>query len=132
MFLSAILMVVITFISAPFTHQLLIFLNTPDDILPQAESYLFIMFAGIFATVFYNVSSNIIRALGDSKTPLYFLIFASVLNVLLDLLFILQFHMGIKGAAYATVLSQLISTVLCIIAVSRNCEACKICNSCHC
>ncbi|MCQ2754318.1 MAG: MATE family efflux transporter [bacterium] len=114
MILSAILMVVITLISAPFTHQLLIFLNTPEAILPQAEKYLFIMFAGIFATVFYNVSSNIIRALGDSKTPLYFLIFSSVLNVILDLIFILKFHWGVQGAGLATVVSQLVSTILCI------------------
>lgn len=113
--LSFILMIIMTLISTPFTRIILEFLNTPKDILPLSESYLFIMFGGIFATVFYNVTSNLIRALGDSKTPLYFLIFSSFLNIFLDLLFILKFNMGIKGAAYATVLSQGISTIFCII-----------------
>lgn len=113
--LSGFLTVIMTLISAPFTHQMLVFLRTPEDILAQAETYLFIMFIGIFATVFYNVSSNIIRALGDSKTPLYFLIFASVLNIALDLLFIVKFNMGIGGAAWATVIAQGVSTVFCII-----------------
>ncbi len=112
--LSFILIAVMTAISAPFSKQMLLFLNTPQDILAQANDYLFIMFIGIFATVFYNLSSNIIRALGDSKTPLYFLIFASILNIVLDLILILKFNMGIKGAALATVISQGVSTVLCV------------------
>ncbi len=112
--LSAALTVIMTIISAPFTYKMLSFLRTPDNIINLSYEYLFIMFIGIFATVFYNLSSNIIRALGDSKTPLYFLIFASFLNIFLDLLFILKFNMGIGGAAWATVVSQGISTVLCI------------------
>lgn len=71
------------------------------------------MLAGIFATVFYNLASNTIRALGDSKTPLYFLILSSFINVFMDLLFIIKFNMGIKGAAYATVVAQALSTILC-------------------
>lgn len=113
--LSGLLTVIMTAISAPFTRQMLVFLRTPEDILTLSENYLFIMFIGIFATVFYNVTSNTIRALGDSKTPLYFLIFASVLNIFLDLLFILKFHWNIEGAAWATVVSQGISTVFCLI-----------------
>lgn len=112
--LSFILTVIMTAISLPFVQQMLEILRTPDDIITLAHDYLFIMFAGIIATVFYNLSSNIIRALGDSKTPLYFLIFASVLNIFLDLLLILKFHMGVSGAAFATVISQAVSTVLCI------------------
>ena len=113
--LSFLLTIIMTVISAPFTHQMLILLRTPDDIIDFANSYLFIMFIGIIATVFYNYSSNVIRALGDSKTPLYFLIFASILNIFLDLLFILKFHMGVEGAAWATVFSQAISTILCLV-----------------
>ncbi|MCD8024093.1 MAG: MATE family efflux transporter [Candidatus Gastranaerophilales bacterium] len=113
--LSILLTIIMTAISLPFTKQILYFLRTPQDILSNAEIYLFIMFAGIFATVFYNLSSNIIRALGDSKTPLYFLIFASFLNIFLDLVFILKFKMGVMGAGLATVVSQGISTVLCLI-----------------
>lgn len=112
--LSFILTVVMTLISAPFTIQMLSFLRTPPDIIQLSNDYLFIMFIGIIATVFYNYSSNVIRALGDSKTPLYFLIFASILNIFLDLIFILKFHMGVKGAAWATVVSQAVSTILCL------------------
>ena len=113
--LSFLLTVVMTLVSAPFTNQMLAFLRTPNDIIQLSDEYLFIMFVGIIATVFYNYSSNVIRALGDSKTPLYFLIFASVLNIFLDLIFILKFHMGVKGAAWATVVSQAVSTILCLI-----------------
>lgn len=112
--LSGFITLIMTLISAPFAKGVLELLQTPNEILPLASDYLFIMFIGIFATVFYNVSSNVIRALGDSKTPLYFLIFASFLNIFFDLLFILKFNWGIKGAGYATVLSQVISTVLCL------------------
>ncbi len=112
--LSFFLTLILTLLSAPFSYFMLSFLRTPQNIIQDANSYLFIMFAGIFATVFYNLSSNIIRALGDSKTPLYFLIFASFLNILLDILFILKFHTGVMGAGLATVISQGVSTILCI------------------
>ena len=112
--LSAALTIIVTLISAPFSYQMLAFLRTPADIIDMADTYLFIMLAGIFATVFYNLSSNIIRALGDSKTPLYFLIFASILNVFLDIYFIVNLKMGIAGAGWATVLSQAVSTILCL------------------
>ena len=112
--LSAALTIIVTLISAPFSYQMLAFLRTPTDIIDMADTCLFIMLAGIFATVFYNLSSNVIRALGDSKTPLYFLIFASILNVFLDIYFIVNLKMGIVGAGWATVLSQAISTILCL------------------
>ena len=113
--LSFLLTFILTLFSAPFSYKMLAFLNTPPDIINLANDYLYIMFIGIFATVFYNVSSNILRALGDSKTPLYFLIFSSFLNIALDIIFIAQFNMGIKGAAWATVISQGVSTILCLI-----------------
>lgn len=112
--LSTVLTLILTAVSAPFAYQMLAFLRTPSDIIDLASQYLFIMFAGIFATVFYNLASNVIRALGDSKTPLYFLLFASILNIFLDLLFILKFNLGIAGAGWATVLAQGISTILCL------------------
>lgn len=112
--LSAALTIIVTLISAPFSYQMLAFLRTPTDIIDMADTYLFIMLVGIFATVFYNLSSNVIRALGDSKTPLYFLIFASILNVFLDIYFIVNLKMGIAGAGWATVLSQAVSTILCL------------------
>lgn len=113
-FLSAILTLLLTFLSAPFSYQLLDFLQTPTDIIDDAAIYLFIMFAGIIATVFYNLSANVLRALGDSKTPLYFLIVSTFINIFFDLLFIIKLKWGIAGAGYATVLSQALSTVLCM------------------
>jgi len=113
-FLSGILALFVTLISTPFTYKLLALLNTPNDIINLASNYLVIMFGGIFATVFYNLAANTIRALGDSKTPLYFLIFSALLNIALDLLFILKLHLGIKGAGYATITAELIATILCI------------------
>ncbi len=112
--LSGVLMIVMTLLSAPFSYQLLKLLRTPYDIIDMANTYLFIMFLGIFATVFYNLSSNVIRALGDSKTPLYFLMFSSVLNIILAFLFVTKFNMGIAGAGWATVTAQLVATVLCM------------------
>ena len=112
--LSTILTVVITALSVPFTKQMLIFLQTPEDILDGANIYLFIMFAGIIATIFYNLSSNIVRALGDSKTPLYFLIVSTVLNLVMDILFVVKFQWGIAGVGCATIVAQAISTVLCV------------------
>ena len=73
------------------------------------------MIAGIFATIYYNVISNTIRALGDSKTPLYFLIFSVITNVFLDILFVIKFRWGVVGAASATVLAQAISTLFCLV-----------------
>lgn len=112
--LSSLVSLILTLISTPFSYILLDFLKTPHDIINSSANYLVIMFAGIFATVFYNLASNIIRALGDSKTPLYFLILSSFINIFMDILFIIKFNMGIKGAGYATVISQAISTILCV------------------
>lgn len=113
--LSGFLTIILTILSAPFSYQMLSFIRTPTDIIIVADKYLFIMFAGIFATVYYNLSSNIIRALGDSKTPLYFLIFSSFMNIFMDLLFVLKFKWGIEGVAWATVAAQGISTAMCLI-----------------
>lgn len=110
--LSGVLTLILTVLSTPFVNFFLEILRTPSDIISISGDYLFIMFIGIFATVFYNVSSNIIRALGDSKTPLYFLIFSAFINVVMDLIFIVCFGWGIKGAGWATVVSQAISTIL--------------------
>ena len=113
--LSFWLTLILTLMSAPFTENLLIWLRTPSDIMEDATKYLFIMLVGIFATVYYNLSSNVIRALGNSKTPLHFLIFSVFLNIFFDLLFVVKFRWGIEGAGWATVLSQAIATVCCVI-----------------
>ena len=89
-------------------------MNTPDNIFADANTYITIIFTGIFTQTAYNMSAGILRALGDSKTPLYFLILASILNIVLDLVFIINFKMGVAGAAYATNIAQGISALLCL------------------
>lgn len=97
-------------------------MQTPENIFQDAYWYLLITFIGVPCTFFYNLLSSIIRALGDSKTPFWFLLFSTVLNVLLDLLCILVFHWGVVGAAIATVFSQGVSAVLCYFYMYRKFE----------
>ncbi len=114
-FLSTAITLLLTIASAATTMPLLKFMNTPADIIDQAYDYIFVIYIGIGTILFYNAISNIIRALGDSKTPLIFLIIASLLNIILDLIFILKLNMGVSGAAWATTISQGISAILCTI-----------------
>ena len=95
------------FLSA--NHFMLRFMKTPADVFDQASLYLQIYFAGVSGLLLYNMGSGILRAVGDTKRPLYFLALTSILNIILDLLFVLVFHMGIAGVAYATVFAQFIS-----------------------
>ena len=113
--LSLIFTVVVTVLCCGLSHPVLRIMQTPEDIYNDAYAYMFVVLLGTGATVFYNMISNILRALGDSRTPLYFLVFSSMLNVILDIIFIVPFHMGVAGAAWATVLSQLISSICCLI-----------------
>ena len=85
------------------------FMKTPPDVFGEASLYLRIYFAGVTGLLLYNMGSGVLRAVGDTKRPLYFLVLTSVLNIILDLIFVLQFHMGIAGVAYATILAQFIS-----------------------
>lgn len=94
-------------------------LKAPSEIVPMASAYLRVMFCGIPVLLTYNMASAILRALGDSKTPLYAMILASVTNIGLDLLFVLVFGWGVKGAAGATVLAQILSAVYCILAICK-------------
>lgn len=104
---------VMTVVVGIFTRQILIVMDTPEAILDQAYSYIFIIFMGIPAAFLYNMVSGILRSLGDSVTPVIFLIFSSVLNVILDLLLVSP--LGVRGAGYATVISQAISGVICLL-----------------
>ncbi len=104
-------------IIAVFMNQTLEWMNVPKEIHRDAFWYIQIVIAGLFIMNAYNLLASIIRALGDSKTPLYFLIFASVLNVFLALLFILKFHWGVPGSAIAVIVSELVSVVMCAIYV---------------
>ena len=118
--LSIAFTVVLTLICCLLAHQILRWMQIPADISGEAYDYMFVVLLGTGATVFYNMISNMLRALGDSKTPLYFLVFSSVLNIFLDILFIVPLHMGVAGAAWATILSQFLSAVLSLIVGLKN------------
>ena len=124
--LSAGVSVVMTVISMLGMKSLLHLLNTPSDIFDDAYAYIMVICGGIFAQVLYNLLASILRALGNSKIPLYFLILAAGLNVVLDLLFIVVFHMGAVGAAYATVISQGVSGMLCLIYIIKKVPVLKM------
>ena len=113
--LSAIFSTVMTVIVCFLCMDILRWMDTPDDIIQGAYDYIFIIFAGIPVTYLYNILAGIIRSLGDSRTPVYFLLLSSVINIFLDLFTILVMGMGVEGAAYATVISQAISGVLCFL-----------------
>lgn len=98
------------------------FMSTPGDVIGQATVYLRIYFGGIAGLLVYNMGSGILRAVGDTQRPLMFLIFSSVMNVVLDLLFVIAFHMGIAGVAYATIISQFVSALLILLLLMRSTE----------
>ncbi|MDO5400147.1 MAG: MATE family efflux transporter [Eubacteriales bacterium] len=110
---------VITLVTTVLCRDILLWMNTPEDTFAYAYDYILLIFLGIPATMLYNLLSGLIRSLGDSRTPVLFLIFSSLLNVVFDLLFILSFHMGVAGAGWATMLSQLISGLLCLWQIAR-------------
>lgn len=117
--LSAAVSVVMTVAALFLAEPILKALQTPDEIMADAAAYIRIIFWGIGASVLFNLSSNVMRALGDSRTPLYFLIFACCVNIVLDLLFILVFDMGVAGAGVATILSQLLSGICCFVFIMK-------------
>lgn len=124
--LSAGFAVVMTAVVVLLCRDILTWMNTPEDIFEFAYIYILIIFWGIPASYLYNLLSGIIRSMGDSKTPLMFLLLSSILNIGLDLLCILTFRMGIAGAAVATVVSQLISGVLCLFYMRKKFDILKI------
>ena len=117
--ISAVLTVVLTAIAVLTARPLLTLLQTPANIIDDAYNYIIIIFWGIFASMLFNLLSNVVRALGDSRTPLLFLIVACVLNIVLDFVFILAFKMGVAGAAWATVIAQVVSCALCILYIAK-------------
>ncbi|MGN0204409.1 MAG: MATE family efflux transporter [Coprococcus sp.] len=112
--LAAAFSIIMAVIVCTYCRQILELMQTPEDIIDGAYSYIFVIFLGIPATYLYNLLSGIMRSLGDSKTPLYFLVFSSLLNIVFDLIAILILKMGVAGAAWATVLAQGISGILCL------------------
>ncbi|MCR4960404.1 MAG: MATE family efflux transporter [Lachnospiraceae bacterium] len=113
------LTVIITLISVLSMRWLLTVMNTPENVFQMSYDYIIIITGGLFFTMLYNVCAGLLRAVGDSRTPLYFLIISATLNVGLDLLLIIVFKMGVRGAAIATIASQGVSGALCLIYIFK-------------
>ena len=113
--ISAVVAILLTILSMVFCRQILEVMQTPAEIIDGAYDYLMVIFAGIFSSMAFNLLSNIFRSIGDAKTPLYFLVIACIMNIILDIVFIAGFGMGVEGAGYATVLSQIYSALACIL-----------------
>lgn len=108
------------------TPYMLRWMNTPDDVIGQAQEYLSIYFSGVMGLMVYNLGSGILRSVGDSRRPLYFLIFSAMTNLVLDVLFVVGFGWGIAGVAYATIIAQFLSAVLIIIVLCRSRECYRL------
>ena len=104
--------VVFTVAGIAMTPLMLQLMKTPAEVAPEQATYLRIYFAGVIGLLLYNMGSGILRAVGDSRRPFYFLVVSAVLNTVLDLLFVIKFHMGVEGVAYATIIAQAVSAVL--------------------
>ncbi len=111
--------VILTIVGVAFTPTFLVWMQTDPEVMPEAVEYFRYYFMGALAMVMYNICRSVMNALGDSKRPLYYLIFSSILNIALDLLFIAGFHWGVWAAAVATVISQAASVVLCMLHLLR-------------
>lgn len=112
--------IILTMLSTIFLRQILIFMGTPENIIEYTYSYLNVIFTYMTVTVLYNMLNNMMRSLGDSRTPLYFLICAALTNIVLDYVFIVYFGMGVAGAGIATIISQSLAVVLCLVAIYRH------------
>lgn len=112
--LSAIISVAVMILSLSLMVPVLKMMNTPENIFGMAITYIAIIFAGVPVVMGYNLLASILRAVGDSRSPLYAMLVASVLNIALDLLFVMVFHWGVGGAAFATVISQVVSGLFCL------------------
>ena len=122
MALTFVFCVLFTIIGMSYVRPMLYLMATPEDVFDNAASYLNIYFAGISGLLIYNMGSGILRAVGNTTLPLMFLVLTSILNIILDLFFVICLHMGIEGVAYATILSQFISAVLTLLLLSRTKE----------
>lgn len=119
MVVTFLLCAVMTVVGVSLVTPGLRLMRTPNIMLEEASQYLTIYFSGIAGLLIYNMGSAILRAVGDSRRPLYFLIFSAILNTALDLLFVIRFHMGVAGVAYATIIAQAASAVLVLFVLTR-------------
>jgi len=118
--ISVVISIILTIISVIFARHILVIMKTPASIIVDAQKFITIIFAGIIASMAFNLLSNMIRALGDSRTPLFFLVIGVLINIVFDFIFILGFHMGVEGAGYATVSAQVIAALLCLMYIYRH------------
>lgn len=121
--LTIILGIIFTVVGIVMTPYVLSVTNTPPEVFPESQKYLTIYFSGIIGLMVYNIGSGILRAVGDSRHPFYYLVVSAVLNTVLDLVFVLYLGMGVEGVAYATIIAQAISALLVIIQLLRS-ESC--------
>lgn len=117
--IGSIFTIVMSILCILLAKPILLLLRTPSEIIGDAVLYLRIIFLGLIFTFFYNFYASTLRSMGDAKTPIYFVMIAAVVNILLDLLFVGVFHMGVVGAAIATIIAQGLSSVLCIIYATK-------------
>lgn len=121
--LSVFVTIIMTVVSMAGMNSLLTWMNTPDDIFAMSREYIMIICAGICCNVLYNLLASILRSIGNSVVPLILLVISSVLNIVLDYVLIVYGHMGVGGAAYATIISQGVSGVLCLVYIVRKVPA---------
>ena len=129
LYLSVGFSILITLIVSLLCRHILVWMRTPDNVIDYSYVYILTIFIGIPVTFLYNILAGVIRAIGDSKTPLIFLIISTIINIILDYLFIAGVHLGVFGAALATVLAQLLSGIMCIILVIKKLDILHISGS---
>lgn len=118
--MTFVLSVLFTVLGIVMTPYMLRLMKTPEEIFPESSAYLTIYFSGTAGLMFYNMCSGVLRAVGDSRRPFYFLVVAAVINTVLDLLLVLKFHMGVSGVAYATIIAQGVSALLALLSLLRS------------
>ena len=118
--------ILMTLVGVWFSPQIILWMDTPDSVIGESVTYLQIYFSGSLGFVMYNIFVGILQAVGDSRHPLYYLMVSSVINLVLDVVFIAVFHTGVGGAALATVISQVVSALLCLVQLLRTKEAYRL------
>lgn len=121
--LTLVMSIVLTIVGVTLTNPLLYFISVPSDVFPESSLYLKIYFAGISFNLIYNMGSGILRAVGDSKSPLHFLIIASLINIILDFFFVKYMKLGVAGAGYATLIAQAVSCLMILYKLTHTTES---------
>lgn len=124
--LTLILSVAFSVLGVAMTPTMLRFMKTPAEVFGESSAYLTIYFAGMAGLLFYNMGAGILRAVGDSKRPFYYLVAAAVINTVLDLVFVIRFQLGVRGVAYATIIAQAISALLTLLTLMRTSSCVRV------